>query len=130
MAASELPIHLLHLAAIPYLARAFILSNFLYISHFLSHFHQLTSVLCFMLWMAWLVPLILHLGARARELRRERGCALSTHSARLVTRVLATHADHLVRSRRSRRAFAPQLALLAYDSCRPTSRLCPIGAST
>jgi hypothetical protein len=34
----------------------FCVSNFLWISHFLSHFHQMMSVLCFMLWMAWLVP--------------------------------------------------------------------------
>jgi len=43
----------------------FILSNFLYISHFLSHFHQLTSVLCFMLWMAWLVPFGFFISVRA-----------------------------------------------------------------
>ena len=34
----------------------FCVSNFLWISHFLSHFHQMMSVLCFMLWMVWLVP--------------------------------------------------------------------------
>lgn len=43
----------------------FVLSNFLYISHFLSHFHQLTSVLCFMLWMAWLVPFGFFISVRA-----------------------------------------------------------------
>lgn len=45
----------------------FCVSNFLWISHFLSHFHQMMSVLCFMLWMVWLVPFGFFISLSANE---------------------------------------------------------------
>lgn len=35
---------------------SFVASNGLWANHFLSHYHQLTHVLCFFLFNAWLVP--------------------------------------------------------------------------
>jgi hypothetical protein len=63
----------------------FVVSNFLWISHFLSHFHQLMSVLCFMLWMAWLVPFGFFISVRAAAPQhavrpmRTRCCACVRH---------------------------------------------------
>ena len=45
----------------------FVVSNFLWIRHFLSHYHQLTQVACFMLWMGWLVPFGFFLSLSANE---------------------------------------------------------------
>lgn len=44
-----------------------VLSHFFWISHFLSHYHQLTHVLCFLLFNVWLVPFGFFISLSANE---------------------------------------------------------------
>jgi len=62
----------------------FCLSNFLWITHFLSHFHQLTHVLCFMLWMVWLVPFGFFISLSANESTLPNGGSSGTSGAGLL----------------------------------------------
>ena len=44
-----------------------VLSHYFWISHFLSHYHQLTHVLCFLLFNVWLVPFGFFISLSANE---------------------------------------------------------------